>query len=70
MARPKSYDGEIVCKWCKTEMVAKGWSASEGHIWVCPNCKARKFEFDPKKGEVIYTDNSAPRKRRSSKEDE
>lgn len=70
MARPKSYDGGIVCKWCKTEMVAKGWSASEGHIWVCPNCKARKFEFDPKKGEVIYTDNSEPRKHRSSKEDE
>lgn len=54
MARPKSYKGTIICKWCKTEMVAKGWSASEGHIWVCPKCKAKKFEFNHTKGEVIY----------------
>jgi len=70
MARPKSYKGEILCKWCKTEMAAKGWSASEGHIWICPKCKAKKFEFNPTKGEVIYTDKSEPRKRKRKVVDE
>ena len=64
MARPKSYDGEIICKWCRTEMNARGWSADVGHIWICPKCKAKKFEFEGKKSEVIYKDTDAPRKRK------
>ncbi len=70
MGRPKSYQGEVVCKHCGAEMVAKGWSLELGHIWVCPDCGTKKFEFDRKKSEVIYTDNSEPRKRRRKVVDE
>ena len=70
MANLKSYKGEIICKKCGTEMIAKGWSASEGHIWICPQCKTKKFEFNPTKGEVIYSDTDAPRKRKKKGKNE
>lgn len=62
----KSYKGEVICK-CGDTMKAVGWSAHEGHIWICPSCGNKKFEFYPNK--IIYSDTSAPkgRKKREKK---